>query len=111
MSLFFETGDQAVTFLIYVPLGFVTCLLLSLSGRAGRFRALWDVLSLLACGLGTVALIVLSRGGELRLYQALALLTGAGLYAFGLRRVLRAAARAAKKFSRRKEYEASASKQ
>lgn len=102
MNLFFETRDQALVFLAMMPLGFATSALMSLGACAGRFRPLWDVLAMLGCGLGLIALLVMTRDGGVRLYQLLALLTGALLNLLGAQRLARAIARA---FRRRKRDE------
>lgn len=86
--LFFETGGQAVVFLLMVPFGWGMALLLHLSGRAGRWRLLTDVLLLLAGGLAFFLFCMMQREDGLHLYHLLAVLTGGLLYRLGARSLL-----------------------
>lgn len=89
MNLFFETENQARVFIAAIPSGFILAAMFTMLGKAGRFRALLDVLCLLMCGLSLVAVIVLTRDGGLRLYHLLALCVGACLYLFGVYRLIK----------------------
>lgn len=86
--LFFETGGQAAVFLLMVPFGWGMALLLHLSGRAGRWRLLTDVLLLLAGGLAFFLFCMMQREDGLHLYHLLAVLTGGLLYRLGARSLL-----------------------
>lgn len=86
--LFFETGGQAAVFLLMVPFGWGMALLLHLSGKAGRWRLLTDVLLLLAGGLAFFLFCMMQREDGLHLYHLLAVLTGGLLYRLGARSLL-----------------------
>lgn len=86
--LFFETGGQAAFFLLMVPLGCLLGFLMQLSGLAGRWCLLTDVLFLLVCGMALFGFCIVKRENSLHLFHLLALLTGFLLYRFGIGRPL-----------------------
>lgn len=88
MSLFFETSRQSVIFLAFVPFGVLLAMLFSALRRAGRFRALLDVLCLLMSSVAFLCVIVMTKDDGLRLYQLLAVAIGALLYTLGIERAL-----------------------
>ncbi len=88
MNLFFETENQARAFIAAVPLGFVMAAAFSMPGKSGRFRALLDVLWLLACGASLLMLTVFTRESGLRAYHILALIVGAILYLLGVNKFI-----------------------
>lgn len=81
--LFFETINQAALFLLVVPQGWLLALLLNLSGRAGRWKLVTDVLLLCLCGALFFLFCMLVKEEGLRMYHLLALLTGFLLYRLG----------------------------
>ena len=92
--IFFETAGQARGFLLLLCAGLAVGAaydLLSLARRraprwgAALLDALWCLLAAAACTLA----LALNGEGRLRLYALLGLACGAGLYALGLRAVLR----------------------
>lgn len=86
--LFFETGGQAAVFLLMVPIGWLMGLLMQLSGLAGKWRLLTDVLLLLVCGMTLFGFCIIKQENALQLYHLLAVLTGFLLYRFGIGRPL-----------------------
>ncbi len=101
MNLFFETSGQARIFLATVPVGFLLAICFDAVARAGCMRPVLDVLCLLGCGVAVIGLMLVFRDEGLRLYHALALLVGAGLYLFGVGRLIHAIA---KRVSNRKKH-------
>ena len=83
MTLFFETGHQAVCFLAALPLGFLIAACLCW-GRTGGFLRLAADIVFLACG-GTAMVVLLAflRDDMLRMYHVLGALIGAILYLCG----------------------------
>lgn len=93
MNLFFETSGQAQIFLATVPIGFLLALLIDVDRGLGALRPVWDVLCMLACGAMMLMVLLMMRDGGLRVYHALALLTGSLLYLVGVRRAISAVRR------------------
>lgn len=91
MNLFFETSGQAQIFLATAPIGFLVAMLIDMDRGLGPLRPVWDVLCMLACGVMTLMVLMMMRDGGLRIYHALALVTGALLYLVGVRRIILAA--------------------
>ena len=77
MKLIFETSGQAVSFLLAVPLGFLTCFFLCLSRTEGMVSAIFDLLILLSAAYLFFFLFVIRCSMELRCYHMLGMTAGA----------------------------------
>ena len=83
MTLFFETAQQAFSFLAAAVLGFAIAACLC-CGQAGGFgRILADILLLLSGGAALVLLLAILRDDRLRAYHLLGAACGAILYLCG----------------------------
>jgi len=87
MTLFFETGNQAVCFLVMLPAGLLTAFMLDIRLRSPYIRPLADVLILLAAGITLLYAVVLCREPVFRLYHLLGLCAGAVLYMQGIGKI------------------------
>ncbi|MBE5815428.1 MAG: hypothetical protein E7320_09540 [Clostridiales bacterium] len=88
MKLFFEAAAQAQMFLIMLPVGMLLAVFADLSALGGRFRPVWDVLTVLLAASAYGAGVILLREDGARLYHFLALLVGAMLYLLGIRKAI-----------------------
>lgn len=89
MRLFFETSMQAQIFLALLPVGLLLAGCVDAASLARKSRPFWDVLIILACGLGIVVFLSLLKDDGLRGYHLLAVLTGILLYICGIGRLWR----------------------
>lgn len=88
MKLFFETSGQWAVFLMMLPVGMALGLSVDLCGYIGTARPLWDVLIVLLCFSIVGVCVVFLCNETLRMYHALAVLSGYLLYTCGIRRVI-----------------------
>ena len=83
MRLFFETAQQALSFLAAVPVGFLIAAFLSIGSVGGFFRLAADIAVLLLGGVILVFLLAILGDNALRLHHLLGVLVGALLYLRG----------------------------
>lgn len=95
--LFFETSGQALLFLLAIPIGYLTALLLHLSGRARKWGPMLDALLLLCGGAALFGFCTFKTADGLHLYHLLAVVTGFFLYWEGPGRLLKQLAEKFKK--------------
>ena len=88
MKLFFETENQALVFLLTVPIGMLLFFFLDGREEQGVWRFVMDLLSFCICG-ASLFMLFWGFGQEiLRIYHLLGLVTGGMLYMKGMSRIL-----------------------
>lgn len=89
MRLFFETSMQARVFIALLPVGLLLAACVDAASIARKTKPFWDIVILLACGLGLVVFLALLKDDGVRGYHLLAILTGILLYVCGIGRLWR----------------------